>query len=67
MDETTLSGETTLSLNCSWCADDVAIGMVHGVKMFCDFRSSILNNFGNYYVYMMSDLAQRSVGCTESL
>ena len=45
MDETTLSGETTLSLTCSWCADDVVLGMVYGLKTFCDFRSSTLKYY----------------------
>ena len=30
------------SLTCSWCVDDVALGLVCGLKTFCGFRSSIL-------------------------
>ena len=35
----------TLSLTCSWCADDVALGLVYGLKTFRDFRSSASNKF----------------------
>ena len=34
IDETTLLGEATLFLSCSWCADDVALGMVHYLMAF---------------------------------
>ena len=45
MDETTFSRETALSLTCSWCTDDVALGLVCGLQTCCDFRSSILKYF----------------------